>query len=252
MRLLEWDAVTYDRLPLPHERWGSGVISRLSLRGDETVVDLGCGTGRDVERLLTALPRGRVIAVDGSRQMVQAVRDRLGERLARVDVVQADVRAPLELQVPADAVMSVATLHWLPDHAAVFGHVAGALRPGGQFVAEAGGHGNCSRFRRALAAVSGDDGAAVWTFPTPDETVDNLRSAGFDVTDVALVPDPVRLADGEQLLTYLATVMLGAQLRELPPEQHRPFVEAVAAHLGEPVIDYVRVQLLARKPLDPR
>lgn len=252
MRLLEWDAGTYDRLPLPHERWGSGVISRLSLRGDETVVDLGCGTGRDVERLLTLLPRGRVVAVDGSRQMLQAVRDRLGERLERVDVVHADVRAPLGLQAPADAVISVATLHWLSDHAAVFGHVAGALRPGGQVVAEGGGYGNCSDFRRALAAVSGDDGAGVWTFPTVDETVGSLRSAGFEAIDVALVPDPIRLDDGEQLLTYLATVMLGAQLRDLPSERRRPFVEAVAAHLREPVIDYVRVQLVARKPLNPR
>jgi trans-aconitate 2-methyltransferase len=66
MRLLEWDASTYDRIPLPHERWGSGVIARLGLLGHETVVDLGCGTGRDAERLLKRLPRGRVIAVDGT------------------------------------------------------------------------------------------------------------------------------------------------------------------------------------------
>jgi SAM-dependent methyltransferase len=96
--------------------------------------------------------------------------------------------------------MNVATLQWLPDHAAVFGHVAAALRPGGRFVAEAGGHGNCSTFRRALAQVSGDDGIAVWTFPDVDRTVTDLCTAGFEVEDVALVPDPIRLDDKEELL----------------------------------------------------
>jgi trans-aconitate 2-methyltransferase len=248
MRLLEWDAQTYDRLSLPHERWGRGVIDRLGLRGHETVIDLGCGTGRDCERLLEALPHGRVIAIDGSRQMLQALRTRLGQRLDRVEVLHADLRAPFASGAGADAAMSVATLQWLPDHAGVFSHVAASLRPGGRFVAEAGGHGNCSGFRNALAQVSGDDGAAMWTFPDVDRTAADLRTAGFEVEDVALVADPIRLDDEEELLAYLATVMLGAQLRELPEQERRPFVRAVANHLGEPVIDYVRLQFTARIP----
>jgi trans-aconitate 2-methyltransferase len=118
-------------------------------------------------------------------------------------------------------------------------------------VAEAGGYGNIAGFRRALAEVSGDDGADVWNFATAQETARNLRSAGFEAIDVALVPDPIRLEDAELLGVYLATVMLGAQLRELPAAQHGAFVRAVAARLDEPVIDYVRLQLSARVPADP-
>lgn len=65
MELLEWDARVYDALPLPHKRWGAAAIERLALTGDETVIDLGCGTGRDAEQLLKVLPNGRVVAVDG-------------------------------------------------------------------------------------------------------------------------------------------------------------------------------------------
>lgn len=248
MRLLEWDAQTYDNLPLPHERWGRGVIDRLGLRGHETVIDLGCGSGRDAERLLQMLPHGRVIAVDGSQQMLQALRARLGSGLERVEILHADLRAPFAAGAGADAAMSVAALHWLPDHAAVFAHVAAALRPGGRFVAEAGGHGNCSAFRHALAQVSGDDGATVWTFPDVNRTTADLRAAGFVVEDVTLVADPIRLDDEEELLAYLATVMLGAQLRDLPDTDRLPFVRAVAAQLHEPVIDYVRLQLAAHAP----
>lgn len=236
---------------MPHKRWGAGVIARLALHGDETVLDLGCGTGRDVERLLEVLPRGRVIAVDGSHQMLHALRERLGDQPSRVDVVHADLREPLPVPTLADAAMSVATLQWLPDHASFFTHVAASLRPGARLVAEAGGHGNCDAFRRALAQVSGDDGAHVWTFPTVDQTVANLQAAGLEEIDVELVPDPVRLDEGEQLQAYLATVMLGAQLRDLPARERRPFVQAVAACLDEPVIDYVRLRLSARTPSAP-
>jgi trans-aconitate 2-methyltransferase len=115
MQLLEWDARVYDQLPLPHQRWGRDTIRRLRLAGDETVLELGCGTGRDAELLLDALPNGRLVAVDGSEQMLAQLRHRLCDRMDRVTVVHADLREPLgqrlTLDEPVDAVVSVATLH---------------------------------------------------------------------------------------------------------------------------------------------
>jgi trans-aconitate 2-methyltransferase len=245
MRLLEWNAGVYDSLPLPHKRWGAAAIERLQLAGGETVVDFGCGTGRDAERLLDALPTGRVVAIDGSRQMLEQLQARLPDRGARLRVVQADLREPLDLDVQADAALSVATLHWLPDHDVVFRSVAGALRPGARFVAEAGGFGNIAEFRRAVGTVGGDTGDAFWNFATADETVARLTAAGFTDVDVALVRDPAQLKRGEQLEAFIATVLLGAQLRELPMSEQRPFVRAVATQLSEPVIDYVRLQISA-------
>lgn len=245
MELLEWNASVYDSLPLPHKRWGAAAIERLRLAGDETVVDLGCGTGRDAQRLLDALPRGRVIAIDGSRQMLEQLETRLAGHGPRLRVVQADLREPLDLDAAADAALSVATLHWLPDHDVVFRNVARVLRPGGRFVAEAGGLGNIAEFRRAVAAVGGDTGDAFWNFADVESTRARLTAAGFDKVEVDLVPDPARLEPGEQLETFIATVLLGAQLRELPMSEQRPLVRAVAARLDEPVIDYVRLQIRA-------
>ncbi|MGH8890919.1 MAG: class I SAM-dependent methyltransferase [Acidothermaceae bacterium] len=245
MELLEWNASVYDSLPLPHQRWGAGVIERLAPVGDETVLDVGCGTGRDAGRLLEALPNGRVIAVDGSQQMLEQLRARLTGYGDRLRVVHADLREPLDLGEPVDAAISVATLHWLPDHDVVFRNVARVLRPGGRFVAEGGGFGNITGVRRAVASAGGDTGNEIWNFATLEETSARLANAGFVDANVALVPDPARLNAGEQLETYLATVVLGAQLREMPIAEQRPFVHAVAEELAEPVIDYVRLQISA-------
>src|SRR4051812_48338933 len=155
--LREWDARTYDTLPLPHLRWGRRTLDRLTLAGDETVLEAGCGTRRDTEALLGALPRGRVVAVDGSARMLERLRERLAGRLDRVEVIQAALTEPLPIAEPADAAFSVATFHWIDDHDALFANIARVLRPGARFVADCGGRGNIAQVREALAKGTGEE-----------------------------------------------------------------------------------------------
>lgn len=247
MELLEWDAQAYDGLPLPHTRWGAGVLERLAVAEGETVLELGAGTGRDAATLLDRQPAASLIAVDGSHQMLEQCRSRLGARRG-VRTLHADLREPLGLTDVADCAFSVATLHWLPEHRVVFDSVARALRPGGRFVAEAGGVGNIEGVRAALRDLGADDGAAYWNFADADATTQRLQASGFVDVDVRVVSDPARFATREQVEAYLAIVVLGAHLRELPAGEHRAFVGAVADRLSEPVVDYARVQISAVQP----
>lgn len=245
MELLEWDASTYDSLDLPHKRWGRDALERLSPRGDEAALEIGCGSGRDTERLLEALPHGSVVAVDGSRQMLEQLRARLGDGDGRLRALHRDLRQPFDLRGPFDAVMSVATLHWLPDHRHVFAELARVVRPGGRLVIEGGGHRNIARFLRVLRAVHGDDGSRFWNFAGVEDTRARLRAAGFERIAVRLVPDEARLEDRARLEAFVATVMLAAPLRELPADRRAEFVSAVCDRLPEPAIDFVRLQIEA-------
>lgn len=245
--LVEWDAAAYDGLPLPHVGWGAQVVDRLRLTGHEAVLDLGAGTGRDTLLLLDRLPAGRVLAVDGSAQMLERLRERTAAVAGRVEVLQADLREPLPFQDVADAAMSVATLHWIPDHRPFFASVLRALKPGGRFVAEGGGHGNLDAFLAAVRTVA-DPGDDVWDFAGEQDTRAALERAGFTDVEVRLQPDPVEFARGEQLEAFIATVLLVPQVQALPPAERRPFVHAVAQAMPTPVVDYVRLQLTATKP----
>ena len=71
----EWDAEVYHRVSESQFRWGLEVLDRLPLKGDELVLDAGCGSGRVTEALVERLPEGRVIAFDGSEEMVTKARD---------------------------------------------------------------------------------------------------------------------------------------------------------------------------------
>ncbi|MDN3351387.1 class I SAM-dependent methyltransferase [Actinomadura sp. DC4] len=244
--LREWDATTYDSLPLPHLRWGRRTLGRFSFAGDETVLEAGCGTGRDTEALLDALPRGRVIAVDGSARMLDRLRERLAGRLDRVEAIQADLTEPLPVGAPADAAFSVATFHWIHDHDALFAGIARALRPGATFAADCGGKGNIAHVRAAVEDVLGAP-TDIWHFAGAEETRERLERAGFTDVRAELVPDPARLEPGEQFDSYLRTVVLGAHLDRVPPAEHDAFVSAVAERLAEPVVDYVRLEFSAKR-----
>src|SRR5580704_19370963 len=73
----EWNSAVYHRLSGPQVSWGKKVLSRLQLRGDEVVLDAGCGTGRLTAELLEALPNGRVVGIDLSQNMLHSAREHL-------------------------------------------------------------------------------------------------------------------------------------------------------------------------------
>lgn len=242
----DWDARTYDRVADPMTSWGSAVLDRLPLSGDELVLDAGCGSGRVTELLAARLPRGRVVALDGSRSMIQAARDRLAPSGDRIEYVVADLGEPLPLDAPVDAIFSTATFHWVPDHDALFANLAAVLPPGGRLVAQCGGVGNIASIGRVLATI-GDGWLGPAHFETPMATVRRLDAAGFVDIECWLTDEPTRFGPGEPLETYLRTVVLGAHLERLPESERDAFVREVATRMAEPLIDYVRLNIVARR-----
>ena len=260
-RSAAWDADTYHRVADPHVAWGRRVLDRLPLRGDETVLDAGCGTGRLTAELLTRLPRGRVIAADASAEMLRVARANLAPRFGdRVAFVQADLQT-LALPTPVDAIFSTATFHWILDHPRLFRHLHVALVPGGRLVAQCGGGPNLAHLLTRVAELTATPPYAPffagwsgpWEFADPDTTADRLRAAGFVEIDTGLEPAPTTLADAAAYRTFLETVILGAHLARLPADAHRAaFLDTLTAQAaadGPPfALDYWRLNIECRVP----
>jgi len=239
----DWDAAAYDRLPISMTRWGETVLGWLDLGGDERVLDAGCGTGQVTEKLRTRLPRGEVVALDGSASMIERARDRLGDD--RVRYVVADLQRPLPIDEPVDAVLSTATFHWVLDHDALFRNLAAVMRSGAQLAAQCGGEGNIVSIEAALRDM-GEDFAGRKHYAGPGLTRERLETAGFIDIETWLHAEPSPIPESD-LEAYLGTICLGDHVEGMSDDERTAFVREVAQRMPAPVIDYVRLNIRARR-----
>jgi trans-aconitate 2-methyltransferase len=240
-----WDGTTYDRISEPMQRLGLAVLDRLQLRGGETVIDAGCGSGRVTEALCDRLPDGRVIGVDGAPGMIAAARERLGDR---AELHVQDLTA-LDLGVQADAILSTATFHWIPDHPGLFARLRAHTRPGGRLVAQCGGGDNVAGIRAVVDAVGARKPfaeflagwAGPWRFASPEDAEADLRGAGF--TDVRTWLEERPVVTGEPA-HWMRTIFLGSHLERLPEDLRDAYIDAVVAEFPDPMtLDYVRLNI---------
>ncbi len=199
-RAQTWDAADYDANARFVSDYGAEILNWLSPRAGERVLDLGCGDGVLSRKIIEA--GAQVVGVDISAELLRVARDH------GIDARQIDGEA-LPFEREFDAVFSNAALHWMTNPDAVIDGIKRALKPGGRFVAEFGGHGNvaaCVTAMRAAADKFGRDPALAgpWFFPTPERYRARLERAGFRVNRIALVARPTPLPTGMEgwLMTF--------------------------------------------------
>jgi trans-aconitate 2-methyltransferase len=241
----DWDAVSYQRVSVPHEEWARSILDRLELRGDEVVLDAGCGSGRVTSMLIERLPEGRVIAVDGSASMVEQV----GSVLRPQDEAMVADLLELALEEPVDVVFSSAVFHWILDHEALFRSLKGALKPGGRLATQNGGAGNIARLKASTEEVAGREPYAAhfegfgqpWNYAAPEETEERLLEAGFARARCWLQPWDVVPPEPAE---FLRTVCLGPHIDRLPEELRESFIADILALEDDPlVLGYVRLNI---------
>jgi len=259
-RGLDWDADAYEQASTAQRRWGQALLDSHPWRGDEVVLDAGCGPGGLAESLLGRLPRGRIIAVDVDPAMVRLARGRLARYGGRAVVKEEDLR-DLSETGPVDVVFSNAVLHWVPEHERVFRRFRELLRPGGQVLAQFGGRGNIARVVRVADAVARSPEFAPrfrswtppWHFEDAEATRRRLVDAGFIHVDARLHEAPVRFEDRAAFAAFVRTAPILPYLTQLGDAALREaFVDRFAtAYEAEGVgweLDYVRLTIRATRP----
>jgi trans-aconitate methyltransferase len=233
----------------------------LSVRGDELVVDAGCGSGRLTGELMGLLPHGRVIAIDRSWNMLLTARANLRPAFGnRVTFVRVDLPC-LPFNNAIDLVFSTATFHWVRDHAALFSDILRALKGGGRLFAQCGGGPNLAEAHRLAEEVMHSEPfsryfrtwSGVWEFSDADRAAARMADAGFVDVTTSLEAAPTTLADEPSYREFVTTVIYNAHLARLPEGELRlRFIDEVTAKAARQdppfTLDYWRLNLEGRKP----
>jgi trans-aconitate 2-methyltransferase len=196
-----WDARLYDDRHGFVWQYGASLVELLAPQPSERVLDLGCGTGRLTKEIAD---RGAAVTgLDASAEMIAEAR-RLYPAI-RFDV--GDARTFMVAE-PFDAVFSNAVLHWIRPPEAAVRQIAAALRPGGRFVAEFGGHENCLQLLDALRQALGEFGIAAdvvpdFYYPSIPEYTTLLDCAGLETTSAWLFDRPTPLEGPEGLRNWV-------------------------------------------------
>lgn len=243
-----WGADKYDRNARFVSDLGSEVLNWLAPRPGERILDLGCGDGALTEKLVQA--GASVLGADNSEALLVAARAR------GLNVRFVDGQA-LDFGPEFDAVFSNAALHWMTRAEDVAKGVARALKPGGRFVAEFGGHGNIAAIVTALRATAMKHGrdpalAAGWFYPTPAEYRALLEANGFAVEKIGLFPRPTPLPTG--MRGWLSTFR-ESFFEQWPAEARDQIAGEIEALLapalrdgsGNWTADYVRLRVKATR-----
>jgi trans-aconitate methyltransferase len=244
-QIAKWNAADYAANSVVQQTWARELIARLKLRGDEHILDVGCGDGKVTAELSRALPHGSVTGVDASAEMISFARKAFPKsEIPNLKFQIADARK-ISFKNQFDLFFSNAALHWVDDHEAILRGAAAALKPGGRLVVSCGGEGNAhdvflalrpemrlKRWREFFRKMP-----MPYFFYAPGDYEKWLPKFSFKTGTLKLTPKDAAYGGVEGFATWLRTTWL-------------PYIQRVPDALREEFIQAVTQRYVTRHPLD--
>jgi len=240
-----WNAKEYAKNSSNQFEWAKELIPKLELKGNESLLDIGCGDGKVTQLLSTYLPHGQAVGIDSSEEMIAAARQAFPHcHCPNLTFLRMDARE-LTFREQFDVAFSNAALHWIIDHPAVLAGVHESLDKNGKLLFQMAGKGNAQDVIAVVEELISEEDCQPYfknfTFPYgfygPEEYTPWLKEAGFKVKRIELFPKDMKLQGKEGLRGWIKSVWL-------------PFTERVPTQLRDSFMDEIVERYLAAYPMD--
>ena len=239
-----WNALDYAKHSSAQQTWARELIRKLNLKGDERVLDVGCGDGKVTAEIANLVPHGSVVGIDSSEAMINLAQTRYpADTFPNLQFVQMDARQ-LSFDHEFTLVFSNAALHWIQDHVSVLRGISNSLQSGGKALLQMGGKGTAAdivsvieemiKFSQWCAYFT--DFAFPYFFYPPQEYQPWLEAAELEAIRIELIPKDMTHAGAVGLAGWLRTTWF-PYTQQLPEPMRELFItELVGRYLeGHPV-----------------
>jgi len=241
--MYKWDVKDYNKSSSEQQRWAKELIEKLRLRGDERVLDIGSGDGKVTAEIARRVPKGFVLGIDSSEDMVSFAREKFpAAECPNLSFEVMDARR-LSFNGGFDVVFSNATLHWVIDHSPVLAGIRRSLNP--RVLLQMGGRGNAGEVLEAVEAVIARDNwkchysnfAFPYGFYGPEEYEEWLCGSGLSAKRVELIEKDMVHKGKEGLSAWIRTTWM-------------PYTQRVPEDMRGRLVDEIADEYLGRHPPD--
>jgi trans-aconitate 2-methyltransferase len=243
--MYKWNPEAYGRSSSAQKRWAEELISKIPIKGDERILDIGCGDGKITAEIASLVPKGSVKGIDNSVEMISFAKGRYPQsRHPNLFFEYGDASA-LEYADEFDLVVSFACLHWVLDHGPVLLGISRSLKPGGRLFVQFGGRGNADGILRVVNGLISEEGmnryfedfAFPYGFFGPEDYTQWLEKAGLRAVRVELVQKEMVQAGIEGLSSWVESTWL-------------PYIEMVPKELQCDLIRDIAEGYVSTHPVD--
>lgn len=231
MHTFEFDGEKYKKASKHQKEWGNSLIGELSLSGNETVLDLGCGEGSLTEQLAQIVPDGSVLGIDGSAGMIESARKRKRDNLV---FTQMDINT-IHFHNQFDLIFSNATLHWIKDHKKLLYNSFMALKEGGMLLWDFAGDGNCSSFYEVVREKIQDEKYKQyfnnfewpWYMPAKADYEKIIADSGFSEYNITEVNRDRYFTNSDEMIKWIDQPSIVPFINVIPNELRAVFREDI-------------------------
>lgn len=231
MNTFEFDGKKYKSASRHQKEWGNDLISQLSLSGNETILDLGCGDGILTKRLSLLVPSGNVLGIDASANMVETAKTLCENNLefARMDMNE------MNFEHAFDLIFSNAALHWVKNHKRLLTNAHKALKIHGEILWDFGGAGNCANFLEVIQRKMSEtkyakyflDFAWPWFMPSKSQYVELISTIGFSSYEIAEINKDRYFSDASEMIKWIDQPSIVPFIKQIPEELKESFRQEV-------------------------
>lgn len=231
MKTFEFDGERYKKASKHQKEWGNSLISELSLKGNEKILDLGCGDGALTAQLSSLVPDGTVLGIDASAGMIDTAKKLVSGNLA---FTQMDINA-INFRNEFDVIFSNATLHWVKDHHSLMKNAFAALKPCGLILWDFAGDGNCSNFFAVIQEVIKENRYKEyfsefewpWYMPTKADYEKIVAASGFSEFTITEVNKDRYFSNSTEMIKWIDQPSIVPFLKCVPDELKATFRQEV-------------------------